>query len=52
MLAFYSNNPSSNPAEHTLFSAKNAFEMYKNKQEKEARVGPFKMSILKVIPIG
>ena len=41
MLAFYSNDPSSNPADAYCFSVKFVFEKNENKQ-KEAGVGPFK----------
>ena len=41
MLAFYSNNPSSNPADAYSFSVKFVFEKNENKQN-EAGVGPFK----------
>ena len=41
MLAFYSNNPSSNPAEAYSFYVKIVFKKKKNKQ-KEARFGTFK----------
>ena len=40
MLAFYSNDPSSNPADAYSFSVKFVFEKNENKQ-KEAGVGPF-----------
>ena len=40
VFAFYSNDPSSNPAEAYSFSVKFSFEKNKNKQ-KESRVGPF-----------
>ena len=40
MLAFYSNNPSSNPADAYSFSVKFVFEKNENKQN-EAGVGPF-----------
>ena len=40
VLAFYTNDPSSNPAEAYSFSVKFVFEKNKNKQ-KEARGGPF-----------
>ena len=42
VLAFYSNDPSSNPAEAYNFSIKFVFE--KNKKTKEAGVGPFYVS--------
>ena len=41
MLAFYSNDPSSNPADAYCFSVKFVFEKNENKQ-KEAGVGPLK----------
>ena len=39
VLAFYSDDPSSNPAETCSFSVKLVFEKNENKQ-REARVGP------------
>ena len=39
MLAFYSDNPSSNPLMPSVFSAKFVFEKNKNKQQKEAGGG-------------
>ena len=45
MLAFYSNDPNSNPAEVYNFSVKLNLEKNENKQ-KEAGVGPFKKNIL------
>ena len=44
VLAFYSDDPSSNSAEVYSFSVKFVFEKNENKQ-KEARVGPFKNNI-------
>ena len=41
MLAFYSDDPSSNPADVYSFSVKFVFEKNENKQ-KESVVGPFK----------
>ena len=40
VLSFYSDDPSSNPAEAYIFTAKFVFEKNENKQ-KEAGVGPF-----------
>ena len=45
VLAFYFNDPSSNPAEVYNFSVKLNLEKNENKQ-KEAGVGPFKKNIL------
>ena len=45
VLAFYSDNPSSNPSEDFKFSIKCVFEKNKNKQ-KEAWVGSFKNSFV------
>ena len=44
VLAFYSDDPSSNPAETCSFSVKFVFEKNENKQ-KGAGVGPFQKSI-------
>ena len=41
VLAFYSNDPSSNPADAYSFSVEFVFEKNENKQ-KRGRVGPFK----------
>ena len=40
VLAFYSDDPSSNPADAYSFSVKFVYEKNENKQ-KEARIGPF-----------
>ena len=45
ILTFYSDDPSSNPADACIFCAKFVFEMNKIKQ-KEAKIGPLKTSII------
>ena len=44
VIAFHSDNPSSNPADAYVFSVKIVLEKTKNKQ-KQARVGPIKKNI-------
>ena len=48
VLAFYFNNPSSNPAEAYSFSVKFVFEKNKNKQN-GGGIGPFSMPFLTLL---
>ena len=50
VVAFYSDDPSLNPAEAYSFSVKFVFEKNENKQ-KEAGDGPTKKYILHLLPI-